>query len=83
MAEVRSFRGERAKTFQEEVLTMEEVRKKLQGRGIDRAFAPGRFRRQGLTATYERLVPIRRFACGQPAQSSSHHEVREGRLCAW
>ena len=41
---------------------MEPLRKKPNDRSIDRAFAPGRLRRQWLATAYERLVPFPRFS---------------------
>ena len=80
VAEVCSFRREWVKGLREDV-AMEAIRKTLKEVGVDRVFAPGRLRRQWLAAAYERLVPIRRFACGQRPQNNDDHKVREE--CLW
>lgn len=80
-ARVSSFRGEWTKTFREDVLAMEEIRKMLKTIGIHRAFVPGRLGPQQMAAAYERLVPLRRVPLYQEPQESPY-EGREERLCA-
>lgn len=81
---VSSSHREWAKTFREDALVMEavrKVRKVLKTIGINRAFAPGRLGPQRMAAAYERLVPIRRVPVGQEPQVRRQN-VREEYLCA-
>jgi len=55
---------------------MERIRKRLTDVGTDRAFAPGRLRRQWMARAYERLVPIPRWSGGQESRNRQP-EVRE------
>lgn len=50
-------------------------------RAVERAFAPGRLRRQWMAGAYERLVPIRRISQCQGFKVNSHR-IQEERRCA-
>ncbi len=81
LARVSSFRCEWTKTFKEDVLAMEEIRKMLKTIGIHRVFVPGRLGPQQMAAAYERLVPMHRMPLYQEPQENPY-EVREECLCA-